>query len=297
MHFISPTLIPNFFRYVVPDLNKYILLFNIFPYIVFVSLVFLLISIYKYNAIDTHYKFHTHYINHSINEASLGIKTMTHSIKNHILAIQNEAHFLAEKYSADEDAATSLRLITESCSHAFESINKASEHLKVIHVDLRIQSCYDPIELMLKRLTSSSVASKLVVHIGTPVPTAYLDIYYFSEALYNIVDNAFDAIKQKPDGYVHLSLNQVEHFAVISISDNGCGMSEEALSSLFTPFHSTKSSLSNWGVGLSYCHKIIDAHAGAIHVESKLGIGTTFEIMIPTTSHGQKETALWEKKL
>ncbi len=297
MHLVRVSLIPGFFNYVVPDLNKYILLFNIFPYIVFVALLFLLISIYKYNAIDTYYKQQTHSINHSINEASLGIKAMTHSIKNHLLAIQTEAHFLSEKYPLDPETVTSLSLITASCTHAFESINRAAEQLKVVKVDLKIQSCYEPLQLLLKRLDHTTMSSKLTIHTCPLIPSAYLDSYYFSEALYNIVDNAFDAIKQTSDGYVHISLNQVEHFAVFSISDNGCGMSEDTLNSLFTPFHSTKNALSNWGIGLSYCHKIISAHAGMIQVESKVGVGTTFEIMVPTLHTAHKEVTSWKKKL
>lgn len=69
----------------------------------------------------------------------------------------------------------------------------------------------------------------------------------------------------------------------ISISDNGCGMSEEIQSHIFDPFYTTKREDSSCGIGLvSVKHLIENELSGSLSIESKLGKGTTFNIIIPT---------------
>ncbi|MDH3998626.1 MAG: ATP-binding protein, partial [Desulfuromonadales bacterium] len=61
--------------------------------------------------------------------------------------------------------------------------------------------------------------------------------------------------------------------------DSGTGIAPEQLSLLFEPFYTTKGE--GTGLGLSITHTIIDGHGGRIEVESQLGQGTTFRIVLP----------------
>jgi signal transduction histidine kinase len=65
----------------------------------------------------------------------------------------------------------------------------------------------------------------------------------------------------------------------LSVEDEGCGMSEEQLERLFSPFYTTKPQ--GTGLGLSNAKKIVDAHGGAISVTSRPGIGSRFLISFP----------------
>jgi signal transduction histidine kinase len=65
----------------------------------------------------------------------------------------------------------------------------------------------------------------------------------------------------------------------IELSDTGEGISPEVLSRLFEPFLTTKVHGSGFGLFTSY--KIIEAHSGRINVESQVGLGTTFSILLP----------------
>ncbi len=67
----------------------------------------------------------------------------------------------------------------------------------------------------------------------------------------------------------------------IDITDTGCGMNEETLARLFSPFFTTKP----WGtgLGLSICHRIIDEHQGFMQIESAHRKGTTFKIYLRTS--------------
>ena len=66
---------------------------------------------------------------------------------------------------------------------------------------------------------------------------------------------------------------------VITIADNGCGMSEESLSKIFEPYYTTKAN--GTGLGMTMVYKIIKEFSGEIIVDSKEGEGTAFTITFP----------------
>ena len=68
--------------------------------------------------------------------------------------------------------------------------------------------------------------------------------------------------------------------AMLSVADNGCGMSAAFLKdSLFRPFHSTKQK--GLGIGMFQSKMVVEAHHGNIQVESEPGKGTTFRVLLP----------------
>jgi signal transduction histidine kinase len=105
------------------------------------------------------------------------------------------------------------------------------------------------------------------------------------QMLLNLLDNA---IKFTPEGgSVTLSLHQQDADAVIEISDTGIGIAPEEVSRVFDRFYQSDPSRTNndkgtgFGLGLSIAQWIVNAHNGAISVESEVGKGTTFRICIP----------------
>ena len=78
----------------------------------------------------------------------------------------------------------------------------------------------------------------------------------------------------------------------IELSDTGCGIEPANLEEVFDPFFSTKRSensspeQSGFGLGLAFCKKVMDLHRGSISVESELGRGTTFRIILPQPHRG-----------
>ncbi|MFO7871709.1 MAG: ATP-binding protein [Kiritimatiellia bacterium] len=78
-------------------------------------------------------------------------------------------------------------------------------------------------------------------------------------------------------------------FAVLSVSDTGCGMPEEVCPRIFEPFFTTKEKKENTGLGLATVYNIIRSHDGYVDVESRQGRGTTFYIYFPVVE--ESETA------
>ncbi len=70
----------------------------------------------------------------------------------------------------------------------------------------------------------------------------------------------------------------------IAFQDTGCGIPEENLSKIFTPFFTTKPIGKGTGLGLAIVYGIIKMHRGQIYVDSEVGVGTTFTITLPVKS-------------
>jgi len=96
-------------------------------------------------------------------------------------------------------------------------------------------------------------------------------------AIYNILDNAFDACKK--GGKVFISVKRKRKKVYISIEDTGAGMDKKTLSSIFDLFFTKKDG--GVGVGMGVAKRIIESHNGDIKVKSRLGKGSVFLITIP----------------
>ena len=78
---------------------------------------------------------------------------------------------------------------------------------------------------------------------------------------------------------------------VLTVADEGSGMSAEFVrNQLFRPFHSTKTK--GLGIGMFQCKKIVEAHQGSIRVDSALGQGTRFTVLLPAISGIANESNL-----
>lgn len=99
------------------------------------------------------------------------------------------------------------------------------------------------------------------------------------QVLVNLVRNSLDAIGGRPDGRVHLLLDQTDSEAVVRVSDNGGGIPDSLRDEIWKPFYSTKGKQGN-GMGLDIARRLIALHQGSIHCEST-GDETAFEIRLP----------------
>ena len=145
---------------------------------------------------------------------------------------------------------------------------------------------------------ADSKGQTLTVTTHLLYPYVYVDIPHLTEICTNLVSNAVKYtgacgtircdITQKPgekEGWCD---------TVITVADNGIGMSQEFQKHIFEPFErertSTVSKVEGSGIGMGIVKKLVGLMSGTVEVESKIGVGSTFTVTIPSRIASQEET-------
>ena len=121
------------------------------------------------------------------------------------------------------------------------------------------------------------------------VPLVCANESRLGQVVLNLVVNAAQAM---PEGKVDRNLLRVATWTTkdgrvaIEVTDTGCGIPKENLERIFDPFYTTKPVGVGTGLGLAICHRIVSELAGAIEVESQVGGGTTFRVLLPPAIGG-----------
>lgn len=141
----------------------------------------------------------------------------------------------------------------------------------------------DVIQCVQRSVKIASMSKKTMVSVSNELRADKAIVYgnegEIEQVLLNIIINAIQSIAK--DGEVTVVINENNDDIIIDIKDNGCGIAEENLTKIFSPFFTLKKGSEGTGLGLGISKTIIDAHNGSITVDSELGIGTTFTITLP----------------
>ncbi|MHC4295215.1 MAG: sensor histidine kinase, partial [Planctomycetota bacterium] len=123
-------------------------------------------------------------------------------------------------------------------------------------------------------------------HLCPELPGITGDVSQLRQVFVNLVVNAIHAM---PDGgTLTITTRESDDHVVLSIEDNGIGMSEQVLKEIFIPFFTTKDIHEGTGLGLPVVHGIVTAHGGNIRVDSAPGRGTRFDIELPIALKAKK---------
>ena len=162
--------------------------------------------------------------------------------------------------------------------------DKTEMEYSVSDVDKDFRNC-----IAMFRNQADSKGQTLTVTTQLPYPYIYADIPHLTEVCTNLVSNAVKytgaggtircGITQKPgekEGWCD---------TVVTVADNGIGMSQEFQKHIFEPFErertSTVSKVEGSGIGMGIVKKLVELMGGTVEVESKIGVGSTFTVTIP----------------
>jgi len=225
----------------------------------------------------------------AVGELSAGV---AHEIKNPLAIILLSAESLESR----------LKPIDERTKNNIQMIKDAAERANKIVVELLNFSRHTELELKKCSLHQTlDSAANLVDHTAKMKNVEIRKEYFSKEDIHlladsvllqqvfiNLFNNAMDAMGEK-GGAVTIKTHMSDDTAfikdnklvVVEISDTGSGMPKNVMARIFEPFYTTKEQGKGTGLGLSLAYTIIQGHSGTITVDSKLGSGTKFTIVLP----------------
>jgi two-component system NtrC family sensor kinase len=124
----------------------------------------------------------------------------------------------------------------------------------------------------------------LDLNLSPDLPKTSADPYQFQQVFINLIKNAQYALKEKGGGKLTVRSFHQDDKTTIEFIDDGIGMPKEILKKVFDPFFTTREVGQGTGLGLSIVFGIINEHGGRIDVESEVGKGSKFRILLPVTT-------------
>jgi signal transduction histidine kinase len=219
---------------------------------------------------------------------------VAHDFNNFLTAILGYARFLLESATDQarrRDAEEIVKAAERAASLTRQLLAFGRRHVmetEVVDVNARVLDIAD----MLRRIIGEDVP--LTTRVQAEVPAVRLGHGQLEQIVMNLVVNARDAIEGGGSIRVETANAVFERhsparpasvppgrYVVVSVSDTGCGMSEETRAHLFEPFFTTKPRDVGSGLGLATVYGIVAQCGGAITVTSEPGRGSTFDIYLP----------------
>jgi two-component system nitrogen regulation sensor histidine kinase NtrY len=216
------------------------------------------------------------------------LSVMTHEIMNSVAPISSLAETMLNRLRESARLLDDQPGALEDLELGIGTIRKRSEGLlkfaetyrnlnKITTLTLKKVFARDLFETMHTLMEPTLVQKNIEMDILlTDTDLALeLDTNLIEQVLINLVINAIDAVKERPEPLISLSASTGNNGrAILKVSDNGMGMSPEIMDNIFIPFFSTKKTGS--GIGLSLCKQIMLLHKGNIQVQSVEGVGSSF---------------------
>lgn len=211
-------------------------------------------------------------------------KQIAHEIKNPLTPMKLNIQYLQRaKEEGNEHYDDFFNRVTKNLIEQIDTLSGiATEFSNFAQIPKAKNEAFNLIEVLGNVCALFEPNQNLSIALKTQNMTeliVFADKEQFSRAILNLVKNGVQAIPVEQKGMIEISVQADPDSALITISDNGTGISEEAQENMFQPNFTTKTS--GMGLGLSIVKNIVDNFGGKIWYSTEPNIGTTFFIEIP----------------
>ncbi|MEG0214783.1 MAG: HAMP domain-containing sensor histidine kinase [Hungatella sp.] len=241
-------------------------------------------------------------IQRKFDTASMGVSVFVHSIKNQLLSNRIICKKISRELEQDPPNLQLLREYSDRLNCVNESMLERMEELY-----RSIKSNY----ILLSPVNADQIVANTLERFHNKYPdipveltletndSVLADINHLSEALYNLLTNAHEAIVQagREQENLEIRVHGERLYVGFEIRDNGIGIAKQEQHKIFDPFYTSKNTNYNWGMGLYYVRQIVKSHFGLLKLESRVENGTSFFVMIPRyepRNHKMKEGSHYE---
>ncbi|MGB4984767.1 MAG: ATP-binding protein [Erysipelotrichaceae bacterium] len=222
------------------------------------------------------------------------LSKMSHDIRTPLNGIIGMTYLASDNLENKAALEDNLSKIQASADYLLSLVNDILDMSKIDSGKLKLNYESVNIELILENIVSLFEVEimqkkiKVIIDGVNDLPVSYkIDKLRINQVLMNLLSNA---VKFTPcEGEIYLSLNIIpltyqRDRIVFTVKDNGVGMSEEFMSRIFKSFEQESNNTSQYyggsGLGLAIVKRLMDLMGGAVSVESTLGGGTTFTVVV-----------------
>lgn len=211
------------------------------------------------------------------------VDEVSHEVRNPLVAIGGFARRVYKNLSEGDENRHYMEIILQNVEVLEKMVTELVE-LKVATLVYREPADINGILHTVMSMFATEIDQKNIeinICYMNDSPRILVDRENLTRALFNIVENAIEAMIREPRR-LDIATRVNNGFLEVEIGDNGRGFGRETLKNIYDPFFSSKTY--GPGLGLTFALRVIQNHKGSISVTSEEGVGSTFTIRLPVTS-------------
>ena len=205
--------------------------------------------------------------------------SLAHEIRNPLASMEGAVDILERHPDSAAEREEFLGIIKKECLRLNRLLSDLLDFARPRQPQVLPTRVEGILRSVAKLASSSAERSNIALEIviPDPLPEVRVDPQQLRQVILNLTLNAIQSMSS--GGTVTLAARQEDASIVLSVSDEGQGISEDDLGHIFDPFFSTKKG--GTGLGLSVAHQIVSQHGGTISVERNRSKGMTFTVALP----------------
>jgi two-component system NtrC family sensor kinase len=218
------------------------------------------------------------------------VASSVHEINNPIAGIHALARLMLRsldegppKEKSLEEFRRYLQLVSDESARCGQIVSNLLSFSRQTKMGRRLFNMNDLMRSVVLLVQHRMQLQKITVeeNLANDLPEIEGDQNQIQQCLMNLVFNAIEAMPEGGKLTLTTSFHKKGRKVQVAVTDTGCGIPPENISSIFEPFFSTKTKDKGVGLGLSVVHGIIREHQGTIYVDSTVGVGSTFTLTFP----------------
>jgi len=216
-----------------------------------------------------------------LNSFGLMAAGFAHEIRNPLTTIKTFTDIMPRRIEEERFRGKFLEIVPKEINRMNNMIQEILEFSKIKVPKVRGMKLLNLVDESIELLEDALSSKKIEIFNKVPAELgAYGDDERIKQVLINLIINSIDAVGEK--GTIKISGQIDSGMAVLRISDNGVGMSEEVMEHIFDPFYSVKAK--GTGLGMFVSYQIVKECNGDIHYESEYGEGAVAILSLPMQS-------------
>ncbi|MBL8196288.1 MAG: HAMP domain-containing histidine kinase, partial [Blastocatellia bacterium] len=217
------------------------------------------------------------------------LNNISHELRTPLTVIIGWGELMAYSRLSEKQHNSAIEQINKSSTRLLYLVNSLLDLSKIEKGSFRLElqkiNVNDAIKNAVEDNTIDAVAKNIEItcQLALDLPFLFADPLRLQQIVSNLINNAVKFTNN--DGLIVVRSEMIEKEVLISVSDNGIGITEEVLPHIFERFSqadaSTTRKYGGVGIGLTLVKKLVEMHGGKITVESEIGKGSTFSLILP----------------